>query len=198
MAEILCGICTAAPKKYKCPNCSIPYCSLACFKHHKPSHEGSDASSTAELQPVLPEIPQPPPPAPPPRYLRQKIDFSKVSSNPKFAELLTSHPTLLTTLQRIYASTIEPDPEVPTLRHRHQRGGYRGRGRGDRGWRRGGGYGGSDGPPTWTQKKGDATALKTLKGVREGKKGAGEQEAMIEFVKLVQETLQSREEMENE
>jgi hypothetical protein len=38
--------------------------------------------------------------------------------------------------------------------------------------------------------------LKTLKGVREGKKGGKEQEAMAEFVKLVQEMLEPQIEME--
>ena len=30
-----CGICKVAPHKYKCPQCRIRYCSVACFKAHK-------------------------------------------------------------------------------------------------------------------------------------------------------------------
>eukprot|EP00092_Neocalanus_flemingeri_P029206 GFUD01031702.1.p1 GENE.GFUD01031702.1~~GFUD01031702.1.p1 ORF type:complete len:158 (-),score=32.42 GFUD01031702.1:70-543(-) len=32
---VLCAVCEAAEKKYKCPVCEILYCSLACFKTHK-------------------------------------------------------------------------------------------------------------------------------------------------------------------
>ncbi|KAI8923794.1 hypothetical protein BC831DRAFT_469291, partial [Entophlyctis helioformis] len=31
----LCGVCAAAPHKYKCPACRTPYCSVVCFKAHK-------------------------------------------------------------------------------------------------------------------------------------------------------------------
>eukprot|EP01087_Luapelamoeba_hula_P021819 TRINITY_DN7694_c0_g1_i2.p1 TRINITY_DN7694_c0_g1~~TRINITY_DN7694_c0_g1_i2.p1 ORF type:complete len:185 (+),score=15.29 TRINITY_DN7694_c0_g1_i2:2-556(+) len=32
-----CGVCTGdqPPPKYRCPNCRLPYCSVACFKLHK-------------------------------------------------------------------------------------------------------------------------------------------------------------------
>ncbi|RRT73337.1 hypothetical protein B296_00006506 [Ensete ventricosum] len=30
-----CEVCREAQSKYKCPNCLVPYCSLACFKKHK-------------------------------------------------------------------------------------------------------------------------------------------------------------------
>ena len=30
-----CQICEAAPQKYKCPQCKVPYCSLGCFKKHQ-------------------------------------------------------------------------------------------------------------------------------------------------------------------
>lgn len=32
---MLCGICNINPSKYKCPKCSVPYCSLTCFKGEK-------------------------------------------------------------------------------------------------------------------------------------------------------------------
>ncbi|KAI7875021.1 hypothetical protein K492DRAFT_168545 [Lichtheimia hyalospora FSU 10163] len=30
-----CQICQIEPSKYKCPTCTTPYCSIACFKQHK-------------------------------------------------------------------------------------------------------------------------------------------------------------------
>lgn len=35
MGSKKCGVCAEAQSKYKCPNCFIPYCSLACFRKHK-------------------------------------------------------------------------------------------------------------------------------------------------------------------
>jgi hypothetical protein len=116
------------------------------------------------------------------------MDFSALASNPQFQELLKTHPSLLASLQRVYAATIEPDPDD---RPRGSfRGAYRGRGRGrgwDRGRGRGGRFGGDDRPPRWTPKKGDADATKMLKALREGERGDEEKETMVEFVKLVQE-----------
>lgn len=37
---MLCKICTQQPAKYKCTKCYVEYCSVACFKQHKPVHEG--------------------------------------------------------------------------------------------------------------------------------------------------------------
>ncbi|PSN61217.1 hypothetical protein BS50DRAFT_461228, partial [Corynespora cassiicola Philippines] len=176
MAEVLCGVCNTEPKKYKCPTCSLPYCSIACFKEHKPIH-ANDEPRPSTSAPAPPEIPQPPPPKPPPKYLRKKTDFSLVAKNPRYQELIKAHPTLLASLQRIFAATIEPDPDDQRRSRRGGRGGrYRGRGRGGREER-------------WTPKKGDADAMKLLKGVREGAGTSEEQEAVAEFVRLVEETV---------
>ncbi|KAF2256785.1 hypothetical protein BU26DRAFT_527061 [Trematosphaeria pertusa] len=184
MAGVLCSVCNSEPKKYKCPTCSVPYCSISCFKEHKSTHPETAPTPSA---PPEPEIPQPPPPQPLPKYLRKKIDFSILGTNPKFQELLKAYPTLLPMLQRIYAATIEPDPEDGPQSRR--RGGYRGRGRGYRGGGRGGRGGwANDEGPRWTQKKGDADAMKMLKGLRDGKRAGEEKEAMTAFVGLVEET----------
>lgn len=37
----------ASPKKYKCSSCKIPYCSVACYKEHKPKCEGHVPEPTA-------------------------------------------------------------------------------------------------------------------------------------------------------
>ncbi|KAI8602436.1 zinc finger HIT domain-containing protein 3 [Dissophora ornata] len=31
----VCGVCETDPSKYKCPTCTLPYCSLVCYKKHK-------------------------------------------------------------------------------------------------------------------------------------------------------------------
>ncbi|KAF3048101.1 hypothetical protein E8E12_010334 [Didymella heteroderae] len=181
MAEALCGVCNSEPRKYKCPSCAIPYCSLLCFKEHKPVH-ANDAPTL--VAPVEPEIPQPPPPAPIPRYLKKKTDYSVLATNPKFQELLKQYPALLPTLQRVYAATIEPDEDDRP--RRGGRGGFRGRGSRGRGRGRGGRY--DDTPHRWTQKQGDNDAMKILKGYREREDTDKEMQAMTAFLQLVEET----------
>ena len=61
--------------------------------------------------------------------------------------------------------------------------GWRGRGRGVGRWRGGGG----GETPKWTAKKGDKDAMRMLKGLREGKRGETEKEAVGAFVRLVGE-----------
>ncbi|KAF2131041.1 hypothetical protein P153DRAFT_287606 [Dothidotthia symphoricarpi CBS 119687] len=180
MVDTLCGVCNTEPKKYKCPTCALPYCSLACFQTHKSTHPLATPQPTQSL----PSLPQPPPPAPIPRYLKSKTDFSVLATDPKFQDLLKSNPTLLASLQRVYATTIEPDPEEEARRRRMTRGGFRGRG--SRG--RGGRWGGHSDreQPRWTQKKGDADAMRMLKGFRNEEDGQ-EGDGMAAFVQLVEE-----------
>ncbi|KZM21441.1 uncharacterized protein EKO05_0006178 [Ascochyta rabiei] len=179
MSELICGVCNSEPKKYKCPTCALPYCSLSCFKEHKITH--ADLAPTPSAPAEL-EIPQPPPPAPVPRYLKKKTDFSVLATNPKFQELLKTYPALLTLLQRVYATTIEPDADNQPRRGRGGRGfrgrGFRGRGRGGRH---------DDSQSRWTQKQGDADAMKMLRAYREREENNKEREAMAAFVQLVEE-----------
>ncbi|KAH7075903.1 hypothetical protein BKA63DRAFT_565949 [Paraphoma chrysanthemicola] len=182
MAEILCGVCNTEPKKYKCPTCALPYCSLSCFKTHKATHNEPTTAPLSTNEIVV--LPQPPPPAPIPRYLKKRIDFSTLATSPKFQDLLKTYPTLLPTLQRVYATTIEPDPEDETRRPRFNRGGFRGRGSRGRGRGRGG-FDEKEG--RWTQKKGDADGMRMLKGLRDGKSGDKEKDGMAAFVQLVEE-----------
>jgi hypothetical protein len=161
-------------------------CSIVCFKLHKIAHP-----EPTTLRPLVTEIalPQPPPAAPIPRYLKKKTDFSVLAANPKFQNLLKTYPTLLPTLQRVYAATIEPDP-VDQARQR--RGGSRGRGMRGRG--RGRGRGGfDDREGRWTQKKGDADGMKMLKGLRDGKSGEKEMEGMKAYAGLVEEVFGNKE-----
>ncbi|KAL5118250.1 hypothetical protein ACEQ8H_003922 [Pleosporales sp. CAS-2024a] len=154
-------------------------CSLTCYKLHKTSHpEPSTAPNPTLVQATLP---QPPPPARLPRYLKKKADFSVLATSPKFQDLLQTYPTLLPTLQRVYAATIEPDPEDDKRR----RGGGS-RGRGSRGRGRGRFRGGFDhGDGKWTQKKGDVDGMRILEGLRQGHGDEG----LKAFVALVEETV---------
>jgi hypothetical protein len=173
----------------------IPSCSIPCFKQHKVTHtDTAPTSPTTTLN-----LPNPPPPKPLPKYLRSRIDFSQLATNPKFRDLLNRHTSLLPTLQRIYAATIEPDPDEVRSQRAVQT--WRGRGRGSRGRGFGrGGFGGGRGarggrdePPKWTQKKGDGDALRGLKRIREGGNGDGEREGIGEFVRLVEEMFGEKE-----
>ncbi|KAF2272815.1 uncharacterized protein EI97DRAFT_196924 [Westerdykella ornata] len=204
MAEQLCRVCNAQPRKYKCPTCSLPYCSLACFKLHKEKHLGEDAaSSNTTHTPTAHEvhIPEPPAPPPVPRYIKQQIDYSALGTNPKFRELLQTHTTLLPLLQRIYAATIEPDRDDQIPAHNTWRSG-RGRGQtrgdGNRGRGRGRGRGSSYtafNPPKWTPKRGDAHGLRLLKRYRDGQGTAEEKEAIDAFVSFVEESLLGEQEV---
>lgn len=122
--------------------------------------------------------------------MKQKTDFSILATNPKFQTLLKTHPVLLSSLQRVYAKTIEPDPEDEARRHRVESQAFRGRG--SRGRGRGRGRGGrwnsrDEESKKWTQKKGDADAMGLLKGIRNGKGMEKEKEAMEEFSQLIEE-----------
>lgn len=69
-----CSVCEAAPAKYKCPTCSIAYCSLTCFKSEKHQHV----------------TPQPPPALAP---HRQNEDHKTASENGG-AEETTNPPSV--------------------------------------------------------------------------------------------------------
>lgn len=43
---MICGICEIQESKYKCPKCSVSYCSLVCFKSEKHVHETVVSSDT--------------------------------------------------------------------------------------------------------------------------------------------------------
>lgn len=165
-------------------------CSLSCFQSHKITHVSSIPSPTSAVALSAPaplELPTPAvAPEPIPKYLRGKADFSRLATDAAFRDMLRSQPTLLPALQRIYAATIEPEEGDEPRRAARGRGGMRGwRGRG-RGVGRSRGGGGGE-TPKWTAKKGDKDAMRMLKGLREGKRGETEKEAVGAFVRLVGE-----------
>lgn len=107
-----------------------------------------------------------------------------LATTPKFKELLKTYPALLPTLQRVYAATIEPDLEDHPRRNGGNRRGFRGRG--GRGRGRGGRQ--DDSQSRWSQKQGDADAMKILKGCRERESPDKEKEAMAAFIQLLEDT----------
>lgn len=44
-----CGVCKAAPSKYKCPKCVLRYCGVACYGEHKVECEASRAVAAAAV-----------------------------------------------------------------------------------------------------------------------------------------------------
>lgn len=49
MSDVKCGICHEQPAKYRCPKCSVRYCSLACYKdierHNDEQREPAEQAS---------------------------------------------------------------------------------------------------------------------------------------------------------
>ncbi|KAF2154170.1 hypothetical protein K461DRAFT_292839 [Myriangium duriaei CBS 260.36] len=176
-----CAICFSAASKYKCPTCEIRYCSIACYKTHKPIHADNaekpitatplTAISTDSAPIQAPSTSQPPLRHP----LTHKPDFSGFESDEILLDLLRKDPKLRIKLQSVYGLTLEPPPAT-------SRGGFRG-GRGGRGaWRGRGGGSGSSGGGSWTQAKGDAEALEKLAVLRGDE---GEEGGVAEFIRLV-------------
>jgi len=58
--EDQCQVCHLNGKKYKCPACNVPYCSLGCFKGHKADatcQERQDQGFVIDKQPSCPDPP---------------------------------------------------------------------------------------------------------------------------------------------
>merc|ERR1712126_238941 len=45
--SMMCNVCKKTEKKYKCPICLILYCSMVCFKSHKPSCKSLSQTETS-------------------------------------------------------------------------------------------------------------------------------------------------------
>ncbi|RMY22828.1 hypothetical protein D0865_16519 [Hortaea werneckii] len=191
----LCGICTAQESKYKCPVCSLRYCSLACYKQHQPIHATASLSSSSaenpiqqQQQPTSPSPQQPKDRRPGTHHHRNvplKIDMTRFDSDPDFHSLLHRYPRLKTQLQALYALTLEPGPEdartwsreplpgdaVPTPgpgMNSRGRGGGRGGRRGGRGGGRGRGGSGVGGDTTASMEGGRQHGVWTVeKGEKE-------------------------------
>ncbi|KAF8539289.1 hypothetical protein BDD12DRAFT_882677 [Trichophaea hybrida] len=190
MSTTICSLCDSNPSKYKCPTCSTPYCSVACYKPHKLAHT---------LEPPPP--PPPPPPVETPAPAKPPHKFACLLENPEIAAMLQSC-SLQHHLTNIYAASMRPSDEEMERRQRNSQRqwerrkgkGREGRGRGGRGrGGRGGGGGGSGSgggtapTVTWSQEKADETALARLKRLRMG--GREENVEVEEFVRRVVDLL---------
>ncbi|KAK0653276.1 Box C/D snoRNA protein 1 [Lasiodiplodia hormozganensis] len=197
-----CDVCGAQPSKYKCPNCTVKYCSLTCFKSHKPTHDAAESSSAAptvsQTETITTTTASAPAPTPAPNQTAAAATADPLTtllSSPALQRLLETNPTLRATLRSIYASTIEPDPEewAEQQRRAQQRHSmsFRGRGRGGRGGRGGGRGGGPDmngqrprGP--WKQEFADKRAVERIvRAQQESENLDAGGEGMREFVELV-------------
>ncbi|KAL2195783.1 hypothetical protein P885DRAFT_39405 [Corynascus similis CBS 632.67] len=100
----ICGVCGAQPGKYKCPRCSMPYCSVACNKQHKENHP-------------------PDPPKPEPSPAPSKVQPDPAEDDPysillehrdTFQHLFTKYSSLAAELTRIQETTLPPSDALNT------------------------------------------------------------------------------------
>lgn len=95
----LCGICEKEVGKYKCPQCLMPYCSVACNRIHKDNH------------PAVEPKPNPPPAPPPAAAQANSNDPYKVllDNEAELHRLFKKYPLLQSELSRIEHTTLPPD-----------------------------------------------------------------------------------------
>ncbi|KAK3946088.1 protein HIT1 [Diplogelasinospora grovesii] len=102
-APKLCGVCNKEQGKYKCPRCTMPYCSVACNKIHKENHPPDDQTPPAEP-------PKPTQLAPEQPRQQTEDDPYKVllDHESEFQRLFSRYPGLEGRLARIYQFTLPP------------------------------------------------------------------------------------------
>ncbi|KAF2460203.1 hypothetical protein BDY21DRAFT_159179 [Lineolata rhizophorae] len=168
----VCGVCGSSQSKYRCTACDLRYCSIACFKSHKATHDESPVTSAKTAADPIPAD------APKPRVVRQ-ITAEGVSSHPRFQELLQQYPELRTQLQSVYDATQPPTADQePTRNMSNTYSDRRKRQDQDR----------TRKEPRWTPHIGESRGLKVMRAMRcrSGEEG----KAMEEFVKLIDELVQ--------
>ncbi|KAF9986226.1 hypothetical protein BGZ75_002068 [Mortierella antarctica] len=116
----ICGVCTTVESKYKCPTCTLPYCSLACYKLHK--------ETPCEKPAPIPEpetIPVPPV-QPVPDYLVEESvallnddQLGRISKSTKVKELLENEG--LRKLIKLIDSSENPEYALDKARNENQR-----------------------------------------------------------------------------
>ncbi|KAL1837653.1 hypothetical protein VTJ49DRAFT_3552 [Mycothermus thermophilus] len=118
----LCGVCNVQPAKYKCPRCTLPYCSVPCSKQHKENHPPDPPIPTTPTNP-------PPPTGNQPSQSAENDPYGILLDHRlAFEHLFTRYPSLPATLNRIYDATLPPSesalPSRATAPNRFDRGGY--------------------------------------------------------------------------
>ncbi|KAF9393044.1 hypothetical protein CPB97_004069 [Podila verticillata] len=116
----ICGVCDTNESKYKCPNCTLPYCSLVCYKKHK--------ETPCEKPAPIPEpetIPVPPV-EPKPDYLEEESvallnddQLSRIAQSARLQELLKNEG--LRRLVRMIDSSENPEYLLDKARKEDQR-----------------------------------------------------------------------------
>ncbi|KAK1832214.1 protein HIT1 [Podospora conica] len=93
----LCGVCNKEVAKYKCPRCTLPYCSVSCNRVHKETHPADEP------------LPKPAPPPPPPP--QEPLDPYSIllEHRSEFDRLFKKYPRLQSHLLQISAATLDPD-----------------------------------------------------------------------------------------
>ncbi|AEO61688.1 hypothetical protein MYCTH_2312091 [Thermothelomyces thermophilus ATCC 42464] len=102
----VCGVCGTQPGKYKCPRCSMPYCSVACNKQHKENHPPD---------PPKPERPSAPNNAQPPDSDSADPYSILLEHRDTFQHLFKKYSSLAAELTRIQEMTLPPSdaPDPP-------------------------------------------------------------------------------------
>ncbi|KAK0740948.1 hypothetical protein B0T18DRAFT_491471 [Schizothecium vesticola] len=165
----LCGVCSREVAKYKCPRCTLPYCSVACNRVHKETHLADEP------------LPRPAPPPPPPPQPQEPLDPYSIllEHRSEFDRLFKKYPLLPSQLLEISAATLDPDAPAanstnsnPLYQQAQQalRAATAGMG--------GGGGGGSKKQDVWTREVGLRTGASALREARTdpGDRGDGVRE----------------------
>ncbi|KAG0210918.1 hypothetical protein BGX28_008755 [Mortierella sp. GBA30] len=116
----ICGVCNTSESKYKCPVCTLPYCSLVCYKKHKETPcEKSAPIPEPETIPV-------PPVKPVPDYLAEESvallsdeQLGRISQSTKVKELLDNEG--LRKLMKMIDSSENPEYALDKARKENQR-----------------------------------------------------------------------------
>ncbi|KAI1003344.1 hypothetical protein K3495_g4862 [Podosphaera aphanis] len=128
--KVLCGVCTSRESHYKCSNCYLPYCTLACSNAHKATHPDQPLNSQ---QPKAATVPSNPLQVETPNtqcdpYTRDP--FASLDESKDLQSLFKIYPNLPSVLEKIYEATLPP---VNTA-HTHAPNGRAGRGKNGPSW----------------------------------------------------------------
>ncbi|KAK0652185.1 hypothetical protein B0T16DRAFT_454576 [Cercophora newfieldiana] len=94
----LCGICEKEVGKYKCPQCFMPYCSIACNRTHKESHPPPAETSQKPSQQSVP-----------PAQKKEDPYAILLDNEFEFKRLFKKYPFLPDELSKILQNTLPPD-----------------------------------------------------------------------------------------
>ncbi|WBW74129.1 zf-HIT family C/D snoRNP assembly protein Hit1 [Schizosaccharomyces osmophilus] len=109
-----CVVCVEGSAKYKCPKCSAPYCSLACYKQHQQQCSATSNNNRDTLeeekkqQGIVPPKPSPNVlfvngkyPTIAEEALPTKSQISQAVDDPNVHEMLQSNPEIMASMKRL-------------------------------------------------------------------------------------------------